>query len=66
MATKRGDPEQTVGNTEKAKGIGSPYYKEKIGEQKADVSDIPFQRLGKAQLEQRPWEYHGKRCIWLE
>ncbi|KAK4697968.1 hypothetical protein P7C71_g181, partial [Lecanoromycetidae sp. Uapishka_2] len=39
-ATKRGDPESVSGNTEKAKGIGSPHYQENIGSQKADPSSF--------------------------
>lgn len=37
-ATKRGDTSQQIGNTETAKGVGTPYYKEKYNEQKPDVS----------------------------
>ncbi len=37
-ATKRGDHDAVVGNTEKAKGIGSPQYEDTIQGQKPEVS----------------------------
>lgn len=37
-ATKRGDPDSVVGNTETAKGIGSPHHEAHIQGQKPDVS----------------------------
>lgn len=37
-ATKLGSTENQTGNVEKAKGIGTPYYQENVGEQKPDVS----------------------------
>jgi len=39
-ATKLGNHDAVDGNTEKSKGIGTPYYKEKYGEQKPDVSGM--------------------------
>ena len=37
-ATKRGDHDHVEGNTETAKGIGSPHHQEHFGGQKPDVS----------------------------
>ncbi|CAF9924808.1 MAG: hypothetical protein ALECFALPRED_002837 [Alectoria fallacina] len=37
-ATKRGDPDSVVGNTETAKGIGSPHHEAHIQGQKPDPS----------------------------
>jgi len=37
-ATKRGDPDQVVGNTMNTQGIGSPKWQAQIGDQKPDVS----------------------------
>lgn len=41
-ATKRGDSDSVVGNTETAKGIGSPHHEAHIQGQKPDVSAHVF------------------------
>ncbi|KAL9101136.1 MAG: hypothetical protein Q9163_003580 [Psora crenata] len=38
-ATKRGNPDHVEPNVEKSKAIGTPYYDEKIGDQRPGVGE---------------------------
>ena len=59
MASKRGDANQVMGNTEKTKGIGSQHWEEHMGGQKPEVcfSLPPFEsRFYKCLV-------HGPSCL---